>query len=350
MNKKSIGLLLLGLIIVSLVAAQCGGPATQPPPTKAPEPTKAEAAPPTEEKPLAAEAMEWPLSKGARLCHLIQLGHPYSTANVDLARKEAELMGFQYDVFDMKGDIPTEISQMEDCIAKQYDAIILVPYDPAALGPPTKKAFEAGIPVVNGNMQLVPEYFQYAETYIVSSGEAEGQAAGELICQAFGGEAGNWVMIEGAPGNALVDGRGNEAVRIVEEKCPNAKVLGRETGMWDRAKSRTVMENFMTAFPDQIDLVYCHDGNECFGALEAVKEADLVGKIKIVAINGNKEEYDAIRAGEFFGTVLNDASWIAVNEVQRARDVLENRPVLREYVSPALGITIENVDEFTPFW
>jgi ribose transport system substrate-binding protein len=137
---------------------------------------------------------------------------------------------------------------------------------------------------------------------------------------------------------------------VVAEKCPQVKLIAKETGQWDRAKTRTVMENFLTAYPGQIDLVYCHDGNMCFGAVEAIKEAGLMDKIKVIGINGNKEEYDAIRKGEFYGTVLNDASCIAVNDIQRARDILEYRPILPEYVCPADGITIENVDNYVPWW
>ncbi|MFQ5857655.1 MAG: sugar ABC transporter substrate-binding protein, partial [Anaerolineae bacterium] len=124
----------------------------------------------------------------------------------------------------------------------------------------------------------------------------------------------------------------------------------KETGEWDRAKTRTVMENFLTAHPGEIDLVYCHDGNMCFGAVEAIKEAGLMDEIKVVGINGNQEEYDAIRKGEFYGTILNDASCIAVNDIQRARDILESRPILPEYICPAAKITKENVDDYVAYW
>ena len=54
-------------------------------------------------------ADSWPLAQNVRLCHIIELGHPYSTAKVNLSEKEAKLFGFKYDVFDTQGDIPTQI-------------------------------------------------------------------------------------------------------------------------------------------------------------------------------------------------------------------------------------------------
>jgi ABC-type sugar transport system substrate-binding protein len=299
-----------------------------------------------------AQGGAWPLvnAKKAKIGYSIQLGHPYSTAMVDLLKKEGALYGFTIDVFDMKGDIPTQIAQVEDMIAKKYDVIILAPYDAAALVPAVKKASDAGIPVINSQNPLNDEGMKYVQTYIGSSGVLEGKAAGALICKFFGGKDGNWVEVEGAPGHPLVPQRGGEAEKWVAQNCPNAKLLAKDTGQWDRAKTRTVMENFLTAYPGKINLVYCHDGNMCFGAVDAIKEAGLTDKIKAIGINGNKDEYDAIKAGTFYGTVLNSADFIAVNDIQRARDILESRPILKEYISPALGITKDNVANFVAYW
>lgn len=111
------------------------------------------------------------------------------------------------------------------------------------------------------------------------------------------------------------------------------------------------MENFLTAYPNKINLVYCHDDNECMGAEQAINAAGIPqGLIKIIGINGNAAEYAAIKAGRWYGTILNDASWIGVNTVQRSRDLVEHRPILHAYVSPADKITKDNVDKYTPWW
>ena len=98
--------------------------------------------------PVQTEAKDWPLVQDLRICHIIELGHPYSTAKVTLAGKEAEVFGFTYDVYDTQGDIPNEIRLIEDCITKQYDVIALVPYDTSALNDALREAQEAGIPVI----------------------------------------------------------------------------------------------------------------------------------------------------------------------------------------------------------
>ena len=124
------------------------------------------------------EAVDWPLAQDLRICHIIELGHPYSTAKVTLAEKEANVFGFTYDVYDTQGDIPNEIRLIEDCITKQYDVIALVPYDTSALNDALREAQEAGIPVIAEGADLDEEGLGYVNTMIGSSGWAEGATAG----------------------------------------------------------------------------------------------------------------------------------------------------------------------------
>jgi len=286
--------------------------------------------------------------KTIRIALSTQLGHPYATALSEIAKKEAEIYGYQLDVLDTKGDVPTQINTLENAIASKYDAIIMQPYDGKALVPVAKKAFEAGIPVICAGMELEPEGMQYVATYIGSSGIAEGKAAAALAMKALG-ESGKVAMVEGAPGHPLVPQRGGEFEKLLAEKAPGIQIVAKDTGKWDRNVAMSVMENILTAHKD-IDLVYAHDGGMAFGCIQAIEAAGLIDKIKVITINGNKEEYDAIRAGKLYGTVLNDASFIAINAVRCARDLLESRPILKEYISPADIITKENVDRYTAWW
>jgi len=273
-----------------------------------------------------------------------QLGHPYATALANMVKEEAKYYGYQVDVFDMKGDIPTQVSQIESGVASKYDVMIIQPYDPIALIPAVKKAYDAGIPVIMAGMELEGDGKQYESTYIGSSGIAEGISAGEMIVEALGGK-GNIVVIEGAPGHPLVPQRGGEAYRVIEETS-DIKILGKETGEWNGAIAMTAMENFITAHGDKIDLVYLHDFGMAFGAMEAIKEAGLVDKIKVVSIGGCQAEFDAIKAGTMYGTILCSASFIGVNAIQRARDLIERRPILKRYISPADKITLDNVNSY----
>jgi predicted ABC-type sugar transport system permease subunit len=87
------------------------------------------------------------------------------------------------------------------------------------------------------------------------------------------------------------------------------------------------------------------------GAVKAIAEAGLTDSIKVLGVDGGaREVYDAICDGAMWGTVLNDASFIAVKIIQSARDLAESRPVLFWQTSPAVLITKDNVDNFHALW
>jgi len=347
LNKRTYFIAVFALLLMAMIVSSCQ-PAATAAPTQAPAaaPTQPAAAQPTAS---GGPTADWPIAQKVRMCWITQLGHPYGVAKTNLGKKEAALFGYTLDVYDMK-DIPAEISAIEDCTTKKYDVIILTPYDKTALDSALQKAKDAGIFLISEGADLDDAGLAIVNTQIGSDGTAEGTSAGQLICQALP-NGGNWVMIEGATGHPLVPLRGGVAMKWVTDHCPTAVLLDHQTGNWDSAQSRTVMENFLTAYPNKINLVYCHDGNECMGAEQAINAAGIAtGTIKIIGINGNKDEYAAIKAGRWYGTILNDASWISINAVQRARDLVEHRPILHFYTSPADKITKDNVDKYTPWW
>lgn len=352
MNTKRLLFVVIALFLLAIAISACQPAPTPQPPTQAPaatQPPVAQAAQATPTQLAGTAGGTWPLAQGVRICWITQLGHPYGVAKTDIGKKEAALFGYTLDVYDMK-DIPAEISAIEDCTAKKYQVIVLTPYDKTALDSAMQKAKDAGVFLISEGADLDEQGLSIVNTQIGSDGTLEGTTAGQLICKALP-DGGNWVMIEGATGHPLVPLRGGVAQKWVEDHCPKAVLLDHQTGNWDSAQSRTVMENFLTAYPNKINLVYCHDGNECMGAEQAINDAGIPkGQIKIIGINGNKDEYTAIKEGRWFGTVLNDASWIGINAVQRARDLAEHRPILHFYTSPADGITKENVDQYTPWW
>ena len=75
---------------------------------------------------------------------------------------------------------------------------------------------------------------------------------GMAVCQALEDGQG-WVIIEGATGHGLVPQR-SSAREYVAENCPGRELVAVDTGMWNREEARTVMENYLTAYPDQIHM------------------------------------------------------------------------------------------------
>jgi len=74
-------------------------------------------------------------------------------------------------------------------------------------------------------------------------------------------------------------------------------------GHFERAKGMQVMEDILTAHPD-LKAVFCANDEMALGALEALKQRNLVGKVILLGMNGSWDALDATAKGLMQGTVV----------------------------------------------
>ena len=81
-------------------------------------------------------------------------------------------------------DVSRQISQVETFINDGVDAIVLLPFDGAALTPVALEAMEAGIPVINVDREFDSPFA--ARTTILGDNYGMGVSAGTYICERLG--------------------------------------------------------------------------------------------------------------------------------------------------------------------
>src|SRR3712207_5534301 len=77
-------------------------------------------------------------------------------------------------------DVSTQISQVETFINEGVDAIVLLPFDGAALTPVALQAMEAGIPVINVDREFNSPFA--ARATVLGDNYGMGVSAGTYIC------------------------------------------------------------------------------------------------------------------------------------------------------------------------
>ncbi len=205
-------------------------------------------------------------------------------------------------VFDGQYDALTQSNQFDTMITQRFDAIVFVPIDIQAGADAVRKAKAAGIPVVGSNARVAGDDLL---SYVGSNDEKAGVMEAEAIVKAMGGK-GNVVVLQGPIGQSgeIERGRGNQQVLSAN---PGMKVLERKTANWSRAEAQSLMENWLTAHPGQINGVIGQNDEMGLGALEAVKAAGIDPKtIPIVGIDGVTDAILAVKAGDMM-SILQDA-------------------------------------------
>ena len=80
------------------------------------------------------------------------------------------------------------------------------------------------------------------------------------------------------------------------------------------------------------------------GVMEAVKSANLLGKVIVIGHDGISEAYESIRAGEITGTVDSFPEQTGRVAIRVAISLLEGQNVPRDVFTPQNLITLQNID------
>ncbi|TIT01198.1 substrate-binding domain-containing protein [Mesorhizobium sp.] len=205
-------------------------------------------------------------------------------------------------VFDGRYDALVQQDQFKTMVTQQYNAIIFAPIDVDAGAAAVQTAADVGIPVVGSNTRVNSDLLT---SYVGSDDTISGYMEAKTVLDKIGCK-GNVVILEGPVGQSAQISRLEGNKKALAE-CPDVKILEDQTANWSRAEAQTLMENWLTAHPNQINGVIGQNDEMALGAIEAIKAAGLdVKSFAIAGIDGITDALHAVKAGEMT-SILQDA-------------------------------------------
>lgn len=205
-------------------------------------------------------------------------------------------------VFDGRYDALVQQDQFKTMVTQQYNAIIFAPIDVDAGAAAVQTAADAGIPVVGSNTRVNSDLLT---SYVGSDDTISGYMEAKTVLDKIGCK-GNVVILEGPVGQSAQISRLEGNKKALAE-CPDVKILEDQTANWSRAEAQTLMENWLTSHPNQINGVIGQNDEMALGAIEAIKAAGLdVKSFAIAGIDGITDALHAVKAGEMT-SILQDA-------------------------------------------
>lgn len=263
----------------------------------------------------------------------------FVTLMTDGIEAEAAEQGADVIVLDAGNDAQNQISQIENLIAQDVDAIVVAAVDADAIVPAVQMCEDAGIPLVGLNMLInTDDPYYYIGPNDVEAGELEMQYIVDQI-----GEEGNIVILEGPIGTSAQLER-MEGNQNILDKYPNIQVLAHQPANWNREEALALTENWLQAFEGQIDGIVAHNDEMALGAIQALEAENLT--IPVAGVDAIKDACQAIKADRLDATVFQDAELEGRLGVRMAMDILAgNHPAEHlNYIEMKL-ITKDNVDE-----
>ncbi len=277
--------------------------------------------------------------------------HGWMGSITESTRQAAEA----YDDIDLRvaegtNEVSLQIAQVETFINDGVDAIVLLPFDGAAMTPVALKAMEAGIPVVNVDREFDDP--NAARVTVLGDNYGMGVSAGAYICEQAGGNE-DAVVAEIA---------GIDSLPLTQERSQGFEDALKECGLDvdNRVAADFTVEggekaasNLLQAAP-QIDYLWNHDDDQGVGVLAAIESA---GRDEFIMIGGAGSA-NAMRAIQEDNSVLKATviypSTQGADGVKLARLLVQGKSMsdLVEIEVPrtvqlyAPVVTSENVDQF----
>ena len=259
----------------------------------------------------------------------------------DYMTAKADAMGdVELTVVDAGGYAAKQLQQVETFISQKVDAIIMQPQEQEACSPAIDKAKAAGIPIINCNSLTITE----PDAYVGSNDSESAEIAMTYIAEQLGGK-GNVLMMHGHPGQTAEVKRTEGAMDILAQN-PDMTLLDEQTADWDRAEAMTLMENWIQAYGDQINAVFCQNDEMALGALNALVQAGKKDNVLVVGVDAIDDALQSVKDGKMDATVYQDCKGQAEGAIEAAYKLAKGESVEKEILIPFILVTTENVDEY----
>ena len=261
------------------------------------------------------------------------LSNPYWVSMKNGILAEAKKRGVTVDVLagNSEDDIQGQQRLTEDVVNKNYKAIGLAPISPVSLIQSIVNANKKGIYVVNVDEKIDTTQLKAAGgsvvAFIATDNLALGKKAGAYIVSKLGAGGGKVAIIEGKAGNASGDARRDGATQAFKA-ASNVTLVASQPADWDRAKALDVTTNILQRNPD-LKAIYAANDTMALGAVQAVKNADKLGKIIVVGTDGAPEAIDSVKHHELTATAAQDSAAIGAKSVDILLDALKNKPAIK---------------------
>lgn len=187
--------------------------------------------------------------------------------------------GYELIFDDARQKQENQIIAIRNFIQQDVDYIVLMPIVEDGWDSVLQEAYDAGIPVILVDRDVSVSNPRLYTSHIGSNFYRESLIAMEWLENSLTetGRAAdasfNIIHIQGTPGASAQVGR-TAGLEQAIEKHDNWNLIAQENGDFTRPKTYEVMDGILSALPPEqkIDMVYCENDNEAFGAIQALEE------------------------------------------------------------------------------
>ncbi len=257
----------------------------------------------------------------------------------------ARKKGIDTIVLDPEGNLEKAVAAMEDLIARKVDGISVFTMTPELDVTLYEMAKDAGIPVTFENSLPADTSLDYISC-VACQYEDIGYAAGKFISENYPGSKLFYVM--GAPGMGITELYEQGLHRALEE-YGTVELVGTQPTDWGAEQAMNVTQNAIQSGLE-FDVIFANNEQMATGVINALKDAGLFGKVKIVSTGGGPHGLEMIAKGEIDATMSAPVSLQGLLTFKNLYQYVVKGVKPPKFIPlPIIPITKDNLDEAIPW-
>jgi inositol transport system substrate-binding protein len=275
------------------------------------------------------------------------ISNPYWKLMQDFAQGAAGTLGVTLQTAQADSDESKQIAIVEGMISAKVDGIVIGVVSDKVGATVLKDAEAAGIPVTFMQRQpgVAPDayvgksYIGFVGTDDIGGGTTESQIL-------YDSGARKWVAMTGSQGNSVAEDRLKAAKDFVAAHA-DVQLLQSQFGNEARDAGQKTTENFLSAYPGPgFDALYSFNDEGALGAVQALKNANVLAKVKVGAIDGTTDAINAVAAGDLITSVGGGYACGAFALVELYDFLNGHPPKSRNVNIPLLAVKADNVKKY----
>jgi ribose transport system substrate-binding protein len=250
---------------------------------------------------------------------------------------------------DGQASADVQVPLVEDLLAQEPDALILVPMGAAALSAPVERAMMQGVPVVLCASAVETDNFV---TEVGTNLFIAGANLAQYLIDTVGVD-GDFLMMTGIPGTSTSDIMEEGALAVFDSY--GIELLDKQPGFWSPAEGKKITETWLAQHGDEIDGIWSGGAQMSQGMISAYVDAEM----EIPPIAGGEWQNGFLRLALEHG--FKFYAWMYPNAMiticlDAAIQILQGEPIPRfidfiDQIPSALPFTdAEAADYYIPKW
>jgi len=242
----------------------------------------------------------------------------------------AKELGAQVTVLSANSDDTRQVADVESLITSKMDVIVIVPHDGKAMAKGVEVAGRAGIPVIAYDRIIRDSAL---DLYMTFDNEHVGELQGKYILEKlkdgpkpiklvriYGSKTdNNAVLFKKGQDTALKDAIASGAVVVVHEDWADD---------WKPENAKRIMNAAITKHGHGIDAVLASNDGTAGGAIQALKEEGMAGKVVVTGQDAEVVAIQRIVGGEQSMTIYKPVEALARRAAEVAVALATGKPVV----------------------